>query len=162
MNFSRILLVTFGGQVVSKMVKKFLRDHPPGEHWHISPSGNPMDTYFRLKRKVTANPKQVFSELLEVLPEKTSVYFNTWRQRKEMLVQRKNKYLETIPYSDFQVFDFLHQTLARQYESASGQQHTRSLFAVVWQRSKIQLFLEPRGKRYRRAGVHSGRKCLFE
>ena len=107
LNFQPDLLLTFGGQVVSKMVKKFLRDYPPAEHWHISPSGEPMDTYFRLKRTVTAKPKQVFSKLLEVLPEKSSVYFNTWRQRKELLVQRKNNYLRTIPYSDLQVFDFL-------------------------------------------------------
>jgi 2-succinyl-5-enolpyruvyl-6-hydroxy-3-cyclohexene-1-carboxylate synthase len=106
-NFQPELLLTFGGQVVSKMVKKFLRDHPPVEHWHISPSGEPMDTYFRLKRTVTAKPNQLFSELIKVLPEKSSVYFNTWRQRKELLVQRKNKYLGTIPYSDLQVFDFL-------------------------------------------------------
>jgi 2-succinyl-5-enolpyruvyl-6-hydroxy-3-cyclohexene-1-carboxylate synthase len=106
-NFQPEVLLTFGGQVVSKMVKKFLRDHPPKEHWHISPSGEPMDTYFRLKRTVAANPKQVFSELLKILPESSSTFYNTWQQRKELLVQRKNKYLGAIPYSDLQVFDFL-------------------------------------------------------
>jgi 2-succinyl-5-enolpyruvyl-6-hydroxy-3-cyclohexene-1-carboxylate synthase len=56
---------------------------------------------------LTAKPNKVFSELIKILPEKSSVYFNTWRQRKELLVQRKNKYLVTIPYTDLQVFDFL-------------------------------------------------------
>ena len=59
-SFKPDLLMTFGGQVVSKMVKKYLRDNPPEEHWHISPSGIPMDTYFRLKKVLPLNPKQVF------------------------------------------------------------------------------------------------------
>ena len=147
-NFQPELLLTFGGQVVSKMVKKFLRDYPPKEHWHISPSGEPMDTYFRLKRTVAANPKQVISQLLNVLPESSSTFFNTWQQRKELLVQRKNKYLGTIPYSDLQVFDFLTETFTQPYESAPWQQHSCALFTIVRQPKKVYVFLQPWCERY--------------
>ena len=39
------LLITYGGHVVSKRLKKFLRQHPPKEHWHISPDGEIVDLY---------------------------------------------------------------------------------------------------------------------
>ncbi|MDR2920299.1 MAG: 2-succinyl-5-enolpyruvyl-6-hydroxy-3-cyclohexene-1-carboxylic-acid synthase [Tannerella sp.] len=39
------LLITLGGHVVSKRVNKFIREYPPYEHWHISESGDIVDTY---------------------------------------------------------------------------------------------------------------------
>ena len=39
------LLITYGGHVVSKRLKKFLRQHPPKEHWHVSPDGEVVDLY---------------------------------------------------------------------------------------------------------------------
>ena len=30
------LLITYGGHIISKRLKKFLRKHPPVEHWHVS------------------------------------------------------------------------------------------------------------------------------
>ena len=39
------LLITYGGHVVSKRLKKFLRQHPPKEHWHVSPDGEVIDLY---------------------------------------------------------------------------------------------------------------------
>jgi 2-succinyl-5-enolpyruvyl-6-hydroxy-3-cyclohexene-1-carboxylate synthase len=39
------LLITVGGHIVSKRIKQFLRANPPQEHWHISPSGEIVDTY---------------------------------------------------------------------------------------------------------------------
>ena len=33
------LLITYGGHIVSKELKKYLRKHPPREHWHISTDG---------------------------------------------------------------------------------------------------------------------------
>ncbi|PLW97430.1 MAG: 2-succinyl-5-enolpyruvyl-6-hydroxy-3-cyclohexene-1-carboxylic-acid synthase, partial [Marinilabiliales bacterium] len=106
-SFKPDLLMTFGGQVVSKMVKKYLRDNPPEEHWHISPSGIPMDTYFRLKKVLPLNPKQVFEELMRVMSEKQPDYLNKWLKRKNTLNQWKDAYLQNIPYSDLKVFDFL-------------------------------------------------------
>ena len=62
--FTPDLLITFGGQVVSKMVKKFLRKHPPEKHWHISPSGEQKDTYFKLKRTIVSKPEEFFDKKL--------------------------------------------------------------------------------------------------
>ncbi|MDR1356366.1 MAG: 2-succinyl-5-enolpyruvyl-6-hydroxy-3-cyclohexene-1-carboxylic-acid synthase [Tannerellaceae bacterium] len=39
------LLITTGGHIVSKLIKQFLIEYPPLEHWHASPSGKVVDTY---------------------------------------------------------------------------------------------------------------------
>ncbi|MDR1500749.1 MAG: 2-succinyl-5-enolpyruvyl-6-hydroxy-3-cyclohexene-1-carboxylic-acid synthase [Tannerellaceae bacterium] len=43
--FAPSLLITMGGHVVSKRIRRFLRANPPAEHWHVSPSGEITDTY---------------------------------------------------------------------------------------------------------------------
>jgi len=105
--FKPDLLITFGGQVVSKMIKKFLCDNPPDEHWHISPSGEEIDTYFRLKQVIPVEPKVLFNELLIRLPEKQPDYLNIWLNKKSQVVSRKKEYLNKIAYSDLKVFDFI-------------------------------------------------------
>jgi len=105
--FKPDLLITYGGQVVSKMIKKFLRDNPPDEHWHISPSGKEMDTYFRLKQVVPVEPNVLFNELLLSLPEKQPDYLNIWLNKKSIVVSRKKEYLNKIAYSDLKIFDFI-------------------------------------------------------
>ena len=39
------LVITYGGHIVSKRLKKFLRNNPPKEHWHVSADGEVADLY---------------------------------------------------------------------------------------------------------------------
>jgi 2-succinyl-5-enolpyruvyl-6-hydroxy-3-cyclohexene-1-carboxylate synthase len=105
--FSPDFLITCGGQVVSKMVKKFLRDNPPKEHWHISPSGEPKDTYFRLRRTIEVEPEDFFQKLLPKLPIIPVDFFKSWQERKNWLIQKRAEYLSNIPFTDMSVFNFL-------------------------------------------------------
>ena len=53
------VLITFGGMVVSKKIKKFLRDYPPKVHYHID-SKKAFDTYFCLTKHVRCSPNHFF------------------------------------------------------------------------------------------------------
>jgi 2-succinyl-5-enolpyruvyl-6-hydroxy-3-cyclohexene-1-carboxylate synthase len=108
------LLITFGGQVVSKMVKKFLKDHPPVEHWHISPLGERMDTYFKLKKVIPAQPAAVFESLWPLTTDKPDDFAIAWQERKAKVVVKKEQYLQQIPFSDLKVFEFLLDSLPAQ------------------------------------------------
>jgi len=101
------LIISFGGQVVSKMIKSFLRKNKAAEHWHISPSGEKMDTYFCLAETIVQDPVQVFTFLGPLLENKNSDFSAAWKNRKKLVTEKRAEYLQTIPYSDFQVFDFL-------------------------------------------------------
>jgi len=104
-DFKPEILITFGGQVVSKMVKKFLRNNKPDIHWHISSSGEKMDTYFSLTKVISVNVDVFFSSIVNFLEPIDSTYFKLWIERKSIVDAKKEKYLATIDYSDLKVFD---------------------------------------------------------
>lgn len=99
------VLITIGGQVVSKMVKKFLRNNKPEKHYHISPSGEKMDTYFSLTGSIKCKPADFFSSLLKGMRYGKSNYNLLWKNRKSKIDNLKEKYLKDAEYSDFKVFE---------------------------------------------------------
>jgi len=97
------ILLSFGGMVVSKKIKAFLRNFPPVEHWHVD-GKKAYNTYFVLSKhfKTTIN-----NFLAEFLPKTTAVkseYQKYWLNVKEHRLQRHDEYEKEIPYSDFMVF----------------------------------------------------------
>lgn len=103
-HFMPDLLITLGGQIVSKMVKKFLRKARPSEHWHISPSGEEMDTYFHLTHVIPSDPVTFFSAVLSHGAASDGSYASTWRNRKMVVENARASYLSRLPYCDLQVF----------------------------------------------------------
>jgi len=101
------LLITFGGQVVSKMLKTFLRTNPPEEHWHISATGEKMDTYHCLSRTVSLAPVDFFRLLAREPKTFSGDFASLWHDRMMMVKEKRDRYLRQIPYSDMQVFDVL-------------------------------------------------------
>ena len=99
------LLITFGGQVVSKMIKKFIRNNKPQTHLHISPSDEKMDTYFCLTDVVVSDVVTFFNSIINYLKPTDSTYFNLWKERKNTINDKRKKYLSLIEYSDLQVID---------------------------------------------------------
>lgn len=67
-DWSPDLLITCGGDIISKRMKKLLRTHPPRAHWHISTSGEVADTFCALTRVLEGEADE-FWELLEAFAE---------------------------------------------------------------------------------------------
>ncbi|MFK5854741.1 MAG: 2-succinyl-5-enolpyruvyl-6-hydroxy-3-cyclohexene-1-carboxylic-acid synthase [Bacteroidota bacterium] len=109
--FKPDIIISFGGQIVSKMIKKFLRDNKPQAHWHISPSGEELDTYFSLTIVIKYDEFAFFESVIpNLLPVKSS-YFAQWTNRKNKVSMRKDEYISKIEYSDFKVFDSIFKQL---------------------------------------------------
>lgn len=104
-DFRPDLLVSFGGNVVSKMIKAFLRTNKPGLHWHIDPVDFRMNTYQCLTDGIPANAAGFLSELLPLVKPVDSTYSNLWHSRDERSEIRHREYLEACDYSDLKVFE---------------------------------------------------------
>ncbi len=104
------ILITFGGMVVSKKIKAFLREYQPKEHWHISET-RAYDTYFCMTQHIIETPNYFFSEFLPKAIQVKSSYRNYWTGIKMERNKKHNSYLEDISFSDFKVFDTLFKTL---------------------------------------------------
>ncbi|RTZ09966.1 2-succinyl-5-enolpyruvyl-6-hydroxy-3-cyclohexene-1-carboxylic-acid synthase [Flavobacterium sp. GSP27] len=109
-NFSPEILVTFGGMVVSKRIKAFLRKHKPKHHWHID-SLRAYDTFGALTKHFEADPNVFFDTFLPLTKATESNYFQQLDAVKVLRKLKSDIYLNKIPFSDFKVFEKVMQCL---------------------------------------------------
>ena len=107
-DFQPDLLITIGGAIISKRIKKFLRDADIKEHWKIGSDFPTMDTYRKLTSTILSNP----AEFLRLIPKvnKTmhaSQFGWKWKQKDYLIQERLPEFVASAPYSDFSVFEVL-------------------------------------------------------
>ena len=102
--FQPEILITFGGMVVSKRIKAFLRKYKPKHHWHID-SLRAYDTFGALTQHFKIHPNAFFNALIPVSETVSSDYFSTYNQVNSLRKVKRTAYLNTIPFTDFKVFD---------------------------------------------------------
>ncbi len=105
--FKPELLITLGNAVVSKKIKKFLRQYKPGAHWHLSESGEKRDTYFSLTQAPAVNPVVFLEKLISILPGKEASFSGRWLERKHRVELLRKEFLSTVVWSDLKVFEIL-------------------------------------------------------
>ena len=98
------ILITFGGMVVSKRIKAFLRKYPAKHHWHID-SLRAYDTFGCLTKHFEVNPNQFFSQFLRFTTPIRSNYNATFQKIATLRKRKHQEYLAKIPFSDFTVFE---------------------------------------------------------
>ncbi len=106
------LLLTFGGMVVSKKVKAFLRKFQPKEHWHVGPK-KAYDTYFCLQKFVQASPNDFFKIFLPKIVTRRAGYRDHWSTVMQNRRIRHEKYLDDLPFTDFKAFEVILQHLPK-------------------------------------------------
>ena len=99
------LLITIGHSVVSGRLKKYLRQNPPGEHWHIQPSPSFVDTFQGLTRSIIASPETVVISLTENATAKNSHYRDLLLKREMELREKQRGLMRGFPFSDLVVFE---------------------------------------------------------
>ncbi|MCL4161689.1 UNVERIFIED_CONTAM: hypothetical protein GTU68_022388 [Idotea baltica] len=98
------LLLTFGGMIVSKKIKAFLRQNKPKHHWHID-SKKANNTFFCLDHHIKTSPNQFFSKFFSEVSQLTnSNYYEYWSSVKKIRDKKHATYLEAIPFTDLKVF----------------------------------------------------------
>jgi 2-succinyl-5-enolpyruvyl-6-hydroxy-3-cyclohexene-1-carboxylate synthase len=100
------LLITLGDQLISKMVKAWVRKHPPCHHWHFGEAHLSPDAFRSLTWSVGCDPVW----LLERLPVSTATaagYGKIWWHRYGRSMERHDRFVNSIGYSDLLVFSRL-------------------------------------------------------
>jgi 2-succinyl-5-enolpyruvyl-6-hydroxy-3-cyclohexene-1-carboxylate synthase len=105
------LLLTFGGMVVSKKIKFFLRKHRPKHHWHIDKK-KAYNTYYCLDKHFKVSPQVFLAGLYENANEESSSNFqNQILNYYNGFKNKGQEYLKDLPFSDLSVFRFLAQNI---------------------------------------------------
>ena len=98
------ILLTFGGMVVSKRIKTFLRNYKPEHHWHVD-TLRAYDTYGGLTHHFKVDPNPFFKQFLPFTIPIKSNYFSTFDAVSKTREVKHQEYLAKIPFSDFKVFE---------------------------------------------------------
>ena len=105
------LLITAGGAVVSKRIKKLLRDASPKYHWNVHPYDSAMDTYQALTSAIALEPNIFFKQLLPYIQPTTSDYSLRWNKLKNEKEHAHKQFCADVAYSDFKVFETVYKTI---------------------------------------------------
>ena len=106
------LLITFGKSVISKNLKKFLREYPAIEHWHIQPAGIAADTFQSLTKVIPLNPSYFFRKVLEKQTRfaesyRQSFFVDNWRGTDAEITKLNATFFEEQPFSEFEAVKML-------------------------------------------------------
>ncbi|WP_412985509.1 2-succinyl-5-enolpyruvyl-6-hydroxy-3-cyclohexene-1-carboxylic-acid synthase [Pontimicrobium sp. IMCC45349] len=99
------ILLTFGGLIVSKKIKAFLRKYQPKHHWHID-ENRANDTFFCLEKHFKCTPNVFFENFFSDQSSSSNYRFD-WSKVKAYRTLKHNEYVANIPYSDFTAFNDL-------------------------------------------------------
>jgi 2-succinyl-5-enolpyruvyl-6-hydroxy-3-cyclohexene-1-carboxylate synthase len=98
------ILITFGGMIISKRIKKFLRDYQPKEHWNID-ARKATNTFLCLSEFIQIKPVDFFSHFNEFIRPLKSDYQPKWIAFRDERREKHVAYFKSIKYSDFSVFE---------------------------------------------------------
>lgn len=109
-DFKPDLLISLGGMVVSKRIKKLLRAMGLACHWHVG-FERPNDTFFALKKHLCVSPEQFFLETYKPASfdrssqsEPVTAKFKlAWLDYKASRLKGHGEYLKNAPFCDFTV-----------------------------------------------------------
>ncbi len=105
------ILLTFGGLIISKKVKAFLRKYQPKQHWHIG-ENNANDTFFCLQKHIKTSPNTFFHLFLPKITHYVKSNYKTfWNEIKQYRLQQHQEYLKQIPFTDLKAFDLILKSL---------------------------------------------------
>lgn len=98
------VLLTFGGMIVSKKIKQFLRKYPPKQHWNID-AEKATNTFFCLSEFMQTTALDFFSKFNKYIVKNESNYQQKWLQIRDEKRTKHTAYLAKAAHSDFKVFE---------------------------------------------------------
>lgn len=105
-NLQPDILLTFGGMVVSKKIKQFLRQYAPKQHWHVDTLRH-YDTYDCLTDRIYTDAQSFLTQLTANTQPISSTY-SSWANA--IMVTRNTQHkqhLHDAIFSDFTALDYI-------------------------------------------------------
>ncbi|MFJ1378374.1 2-succinyl-5-enolpyruvyl-6-hydroxy-3-cyclohexene-1-carboxylic-acid synthase [Capnocytophaga canimorsus] len=108
------LLLTFGGLVVSKKIKQFLRKYQPKYHYHIDLYQG-YDSYFCLTHHFQAEINFFWQRTFPNLTKVTSDYQSQWLKVNDLIHKKHLQYVSDVAYSDMKVYKKIFEEIPQDY-----------------------------------------------
>lgn len=101
--FAPDLLITMGGHVVSKRLKRWLRENPPKTHWHIGLSGQMPDTYQHATHFIQTTPEAFLEAFVKLQKKQVAGPVSPWILNWNLASRGLPEPDRSLPFSDITV-----------------------------------------------------------
>jgi 2-succinyl-5-enolpyruvyl-6-hydroxy-3-cyclohexene-1-carboxylate synthase len=98
------LVISFGGEIVSKMLKSYLKDFKPKEHWNLSTGTHLVDTFQALTLSLRTSPLDFFRVLNSMDNQGDLNWTNEVINWDSLKYSLHKQFWQEAPFSDFKVF----------------------------------------------------------
>ncbi|WP_029035974.1 2-succinyl-5-enolpyruvyl-6-hydroxy-3-cyclohexene-1-carboxylic-acid synthase [Salinimicrobium xinjiangense] len=105
-NLQPEILLTFGGMIVSKKIKAFLRNYQPKQHWHVDPK-KAYNTFFCLNKHFETSVNSFFSQFFPLINNSEGNYAQYWQEVRSRRKVKHEDYMGRIPYSDLKAMQLV-------------------------------------------------------
>ncbi len=109
------IVLTFGGLIVSKKIKSFLRKYKPNYHWHVD-SKKAYDTFFSLSHHFKTSENKFLGVFFKAPKKVESEYSPFWSKTKVAYEKKHDAYLQKIPFSDMLAFSRIITSIPQNYQ----------------------------------------------
>ena len=133
------VLLTFGGLIVSKKIKAFLREHKPKHHWHIDPV-KAYDTFFSLSHHFRMDVNTFFEKFITQDQTTESDYFSYWNSRKQNYLLKRTQYVKQIQFSDMLAFHRISENIPENYQLQLANSSTVRYAQLFDLKASLQVF----------------------
>lgn len=143
-DFAPDLLITFGGQFVSKSLKQFLRKNKPAEHWHLSLGGEHFDTYQSLTKVIKSDAADFFGALSAQVQSSDKTWLQKWKSTEGKVNQLRDEFKENLEFCDLKAFDLIGQKISENTVIHLGNS-SPVRYALIHQRVENAMYFSNRG-----------------
>lgn len=100
------IVISTGGALISRMLKEYLRNYSPAEHWHIGFNENLVDCFKSITANIFCQPAAFFSKMAEAMPPSESAcdFSDLWANLRMEVQKRQTEFLETTGWSELLAF----------------------------------------------------------
>jgi len=133
------ILLTFGGMIVSKKIKAFLRNYQPQQHWHIDPK-KAYNTFFCLNKHFETTVNSFFTHFFPLTEKSESDYGKFWKEVKSRRQVRHQEYMNEIVYSDLKAMQKIIPSVPENYIVHLGNSSTIRYAQLFKWKESLRIF----------------------
>jgi len=119
-NYRPDLLISFGGALVSKQIKNFLKNNPPTHHWYIGKGEPHIDTFKHLSAIIQIQPYLFLEHFFADNNFANNNYAELWKNNVQLAELRHNDFMVNAPWSDLKAFELITKNLPQDSDLQLG------------------------------------------
>lgn len=111
------VVISFGGALVSRYVKKYLRESRPLEHWHVGLTDRTVDCFQALTQRILMPPSLFFRQLASAMqPHRADCkYARRWSVLANRAFSLGQAFVARAPWTDLKAFSVLIPLIPRRW-----------------------------------------------